>query len=418
MIAMAYVFSLASLLLGLTLFPRFKPPYNFMLLWIPQLVQHALSPLLVVLGGLGAALGWIYDAPVAVAIGLLGAGISAVYIWRVMSPEVATVSLVSGTGYGEAMPMSEHRTPATSPSSRTQEAATPRLEQDVVYWTVPGSGRQLLCDIWQPAEGAKGSGLALIFLHGSGWYLSDKDFMTRPFFRRLTEQGHVIMDVAYRLCPEVDIHGMVDDVKHAVAWMKTNAETYGVNPGRIVLAGASAGGHLALLAAYAPQAPELTPLELQGSDLTVRAVISLYGPTDLKAVYRETQQERVIDLPPVEIGQHGAADKEINFQDAGRLDTLLGGHLHEVPEAYELASPITHVHSGCPPTLLIHGDLDCITPTAAVRELYEKLVEADVPAKLVVYPLTQHAFDLLLPRVSPPARQAIGEVEQFVAQMV
>jgi acetyl esterase/lipase len=58
----------------------------------------------------------------------------------------------------------------------------------------------------------------------------DKDFNTRPFFRHLATQGHVVMDVAYRLCPEVDIYGMIGDVKRAVVWMKTNAEKYGLDP--------------------------------------------------------------------------------------------------------------------------------------------------------------------------------------------
>ena len=49
---------------------------------------------------------------------------------------------------------------------------------------------------------------------------------------------------AYRLCPEVDIYGMVGDVKRAIAWMKANASRYGVNPEKIVLGGGSAGGHL------------------------------------------------------------------------------------------------------------------------------------------------------------------------------
>lgn len=56
-----------------------------------------------------------------------------------------------------------------------------------------------------------------MYLHGSAWYLLDKDYGTRPFSRHLAAQGHVIMDVAYRLCPEVDIYEMVGDVKRAVA---------------------------------------------------------------------------------------------------------------------------------------------------------------------------------------------------------
>ena len=90
-------------------------------------------------------------------------------------------------------------------------------------------------------------------LHGGAWYMLDKDFFTRPFFRHLAAQGHVVMDVAYRLYPETDMLGMVGDAKRAIAWMKAQGPAYGVNPERVVVAGGSAGGYLALLAAYTPR---------------------------------------------------------------------------------------------------------------------------------------------------------------------
>ena len=294
----------------------------------------------------------------------------------------------------------------------------PIFEQNIPFWTIPGSDRKLLCDIWQPSDGIERSGLVFIYFHGSGWYLLDKDYGTRPLFRQLAAQGHVIMDVAYRLCPEVDIYGMVGDIKRAVDWMKSNAGKYSVNPGRIVLAGGSAGGHLALLAAYAPDNPRLTPAELHGRDLSVHAVVSYYGPTDLRACYQHTRQERLVNLPKVEIGLPGAATMKKDMTQAGRLDLLLGGHLHEVPEIYDLASPVTHVHPGCPPTLLVQGGSDLITPAAATRALYQKLVQCGVPAVNVIYPLTNHAFDLLLPQVSPPSQASLYNLERFLALVV
>jgi dipeptidyl aminopeptidase/acylaminoacyl peptidase len=97
---------------------------------------------------------------------------------------------------------------------------------------------------------------------------------------------------------------------------------------------------------------------------------------------------------------------------------LLGGHLHEVPEVYALASPITHVDAGSPPTLLIQGTPDVITPVAATRELHDCLVENGVPVVNIIYPMTNHAFDLILPEVSPPAQSAIYYLERFLALMV
>ena len=113
---------------------------------------------------------------------------------------------------------------------RLPHTGEPRWEQDIPFWTIPGTDRKLLCDIWQPPAGVPPSGLAFVYLHGSAWWILDKDLGTRPLFRHLAAQGHVIMDVAYRLCPEVDIYGMVGDVKRAVAWMKANGAHYQVNP--------------------------------------------------------------------------------------------------------------------------------------------------------------------------------------------
>ena len=262
------------------------------------------------------------------------------------------------------------------------------------------------------------SGLAFVYLHGSAWWILDKDFGTRPLFRQLAAQGHVVMDVAYRLCPGVDIFGMVGDVKRAVAWMKTNSAQYQVNPACIVLGGGSAGGHLALLAAYTPNHPQLTPPDLQGSDLSVRAVVSYYGPTDLRACYLHLDMTRTVNLPKVEIGLPGAAEMKKSMTEAGRMDALLGGHLHQVSEVYDLASPVTHVHAGSPATLLIQGEPAVIAPAPAARVLYWKLVECGVPAVNIVYPLTNYAFDLLLPQTSPPAHAALYYLERFLALMV
>jgi acetyl esterase/lipase len=301
----------------------------------------------------------------------------------------------------------------------------PRWERDIPFWTIPceattanGKERKLLCDVWQPPAGVARSGLAFIYLHGSAWYLLDKDFGTRPMFRHLAAQGHVIMDVAYRLCPEVDIYGMIGDVKHAMAWMKANAARYQVNPERIVLGGGSAGAHLALLAAYAPHHPQLTPPDVQGCDLSARAVVSYYGPTDLRAAYEHMHQDLFKSMPKVEIGLPGAADKQKDMNQVGRLDTLLGGHPDEIPAIYELASPVCHVHPGCPPTFLIQGTIDHIVPVAATRELHRKLVECGVTAVNIIYPRTSHAFDLLVPKVSPPAQAALYHLERFLALMV
>lgn len=417
MILLAYTLSFVCLVLNATLFIRLKPPYSFYFV-IFSVIAGSISPFLVILGALGAGLGWVYHAPAAVAAGLLGMGISLFYVLRVTAPQPGFALAFGKDWQRKIFPAQESHLLKRRWNIGLPRTGEPLWERDIPFWTIPGTDRKLLSDLWQPPEGVARSGLTFVYLHGSAWYLLDKDYGTRPLFRQLAAQGHVIMDVAYRLCPEVDIYGMIGDVKRAVAWMKANAGRYGVNPERIVLGGASAGGHLALLAAYTPTDPCLNPLDLESRDLSVRGVLSLYGPTDLRACYEHVNQKRLIGLPKVEIGQPGAATMKKSFSRAGRLDTLLGGHLHEVPEVYKLASPVDHVQPGCPPTLLIQGELDIISPVTAARELHDSLVENGVPVVNIIYPLTNHAFDLLFPQVSPSAQAAIYEVERFLALMV
>jgi acetyl esterase/lipase len=189
-----------------------------------------------------------------------------------------------------------------------------------------------------------------------------------------------------------------------------------VDPQKIVIGGGSAGAHLALLVGYTPGHPALTPEELKGTDLSVCGVISYYGPTDLLAVYQHANLQKMEGQPPVPIGTKVDPKKAFNY--AARFDLLLGGWPQDVPDKYTLASPISHVHPGCPPTLLIQGDQDFLTSVDATFALHKKLVEAGVPAINVVYPWTDHGFDMLLPQTSPPIQSALYDVDRLLALLL
>jgi len=388
---------------------------------------------------LGLALGSVSAAVLGAAAGVL----SLLYISRVAAPHDG---FDRAFGPGWRSRIGPERCGSMLPRrwvGRLPDAPEPRWERDVAFRRIPGSTRDLLCDLWRPAEGTPSSGLAFLYFHGSGWHWLDKDFQTRRFFRHLCAQGHVVMDVAYRLCPEVDLYGMLGDVKRAIAWMKENAGKYSVEPTRVVTAGGSAGGHLALLAAYTPEHPDLTPDDLRGADLSVAAVASYYGPVDMRAYYDhagatlgeadrgetggnrrgpaggEGISTRISEtLSRLWLGDLVDRIKEQEFPIGHRrmMANLLGGRPDEVPERYDLASPITHAGPDSPPTLLLQGEHDSLVPASACRALYRKLVQAGVPAVHVEYPQTEHAFDVaVLPRYSPAAQAALYELERFLA---
>jgi len=410
MIILAYILSGFSLAMMMLFFIRQKVSIGFLVLF-PKLFASALAAYWAIIGAVGAVLGLVYQTPWAILMGAVSSVWMIVYIWRI-AREHDGFEKAFGADWSDQIRPDQKQMMVKKRWSwflKMNNSPAPAWERDVPFWTIPGTDRQLLCDIWRPSNG-KTSGLALVYLHGSGFAIGDKDFFTRKLFTHLAAQGHTVMDIAYRLIPEVDIYGMVGDAKRAVAWIKANAGQYGVDPDKIVLGGASAGAHIALLAGYTPEHPELIPEDVNGADLSVCGLLSYYGTTDLIAGY---ERYALKIEPPVPVGT--IVDPKDAFNFAGRLDILLGGHPHEVPEMYRLASPTTHVHAGSPPTLHMQGNKDFLTPMVGSEELYAKLVEAGVPVINVVYPWTDHAYDMLLPQFSPPAQSALYDVDRFLA---
>jgi acetyl esterase/lipase len=395
-------------------------------LWIPKLAAGAFTPFIAAAGLLLALVGvlvgsWWLAAPA----GLAAVGAASVVVRLGLVRADLTGAL--GPGWADRIP-SQPRARMVGHwwRGRLPTPPQPRLRQDVVFATVPGTDRKLICDLWQPPAEVPASGLAVVYLYGSAWCMLDKDFGTRPLFRHLAAQGHLVVDVAYRLFPETDIPGMLADAKRALAWVKHHAADLQIRPDRVVVAGGSAGGHLALLAAYAPGDPALTPAELAGSDPSVCAVVSLYGQADLTAHYYHTSQHKSCrpddpqpdwDAPPPAwmARLFGPDVGRLKLVPASRLDWLVGGTPSQLPDRYAQLSPLHRVHPGCPPTLLVHGQHDQMAPVAAMRQLHRRLEQAGVPVTGVYLPQTDHGFDLLATTWSPPARTAIHVLERFLA---
>ena len=120
-----------------------------------------------------------------------------------------------------------------------------------------------MLDAYLPAED-DAARPAIIVIHGGSWSSGDKSDFPR-WNGWLVEHGFAIFDIQYRLAPQPNWQTATSDVKCAIGWVKRNADHYGVDPDRIALLGRSAGGHLALLAAYtsreahAGAAPSDTP---------------------------------------------------------------------------------------------------------------------------------------------------------------
>lgn len=245
-------------------------------------------------------------------------------------------------------------------------------------------GHPLRLDVYQPRDSmqrepqrdaaSRRLSPAVIVIHGGSWSGGVKsDFAT--YNRWLASGGRVVFDVEYRLASGAQrFPAQVMDIKCSIAWVKSHAAQYRVDPERLALMGRSAGGQLALLAAYTANDPTLQPNSCNAQETSVRAVISFYGPTDLAWDYTHPGRPDVIDTPHV-------------------LENYLGGSPASAPQAYASASPIEHVSAQSPPTLFLHGGHDQLVLAENVERILPKLAAAGVSVTYVYLPWATHGFD-------------------------
>ena len=213
-------------------------------------------------------------------------------------------------------------------------------------------------DIYLPNEGA-GPFPIVFFAHGGAWSGGDKgDVQVVPFMPGV-KRGYAVISLNYRLIPGVRYPDNLFDIKAALRWVERNAETYLLDSKRAALCGASAGAHLALMAAFtqgqaafdsAPFAPACRIL----------AVVSQFGPTDFQKFHHHYDQS---GYPRAQApGIHNS------------LDVMIGVKAETLPNFARYYNPIDNVHPGVPPVLLQQGRYDPIVPYQQAVELYEKII--------------------------------------------
>jgi len=418
-------------LLSIVPFLRSKDRSVGILLWVPKLFAGALSPFIGIICGLGAVLGLTRRNWKLAGAGILGAGLAAKFIADIPTSQ-DQFETAFGPDWQERIPTSLQ--PLLLPRRwwlLTRAPGDIEFQRNVVIGKSPKTGKVLLADLWQPQPGTPHTSLGVIYAHGSGWRVGDKDLGTRTFFQRLAGQGHVVLDIAYTLWPQADIPTMVTEVNQAVLWMKENSAAYGVNPECIVLMGGSAGGHLALLAAYTPNDPAFQP-SADAGDTSVRGVVAFYPAVDFLSIQSQAKEylyssnnlmDKAVISMLARIFMFQTEDPVWDYNSETeslerQMAEMVGGDPDEILETYRLLSPIHHVGPQCPPTLLLQGRDDSLVLAEDVRRLHRELQTAGVPVILVEFPHTEHAFDLVLPQVSPVAQAATYDVERFLALLV
>jgi acetyl esterase/lipase len=257
-------------------------------------------------------------------------------------------------------------------------AADPSYDrkEDVIYGRKYGMA--LTMDVFTPKKDAKGVGVILVV---SGGFHSSHEAIQPVFVRPLTDRGYTVFAVVHGSQPRFTVPEIVEDMNRAVRFIRYHAKDYGIDPARIGVCGASAGGHLSLMLGTAgcPGDPDATdPVDRESS--RVRAVACFFPPTDLLNYGRPGHRLiHAIDhgRPYRPAYDYRELDKESNLwvpiTDAVKLEQIT-----------RQISPVYHVTPDDPPTLIIHGDKDPIVPLQQSELIIEKLKSSGVEAKLIV----------------------------------
>lgn len=219
---------------------------------------------------------------------------------------------------------------------------------------------ETVLDIIQSPAPALKNRPGVIIIHGGGWVEGSKEQMVDWFAVPFVRRDFVVANVEYRLAKAATAPAAVNDVLAAAKWFHDHAGDYKVDPNHIIVLGASAGGHLALMVGMTPDSAGLGPAT------KIEAVIDFYGIADvadqLEGPHRQAYAVTWVPEQP------------------GRMDLA------------RRLSPITYVRKGLPPVLAIHGDADKVVPYEQSVNLIKALKAAGDDADLITVPGGQHGF--------------------------
>jgi dipeptidyl aminopeptidase/acylaminoacyl peptidase len=243
-----------------------------------------------------------------------------------------------------------------TPTKKPARLAVPAgvvFHPDHVYCTVGKVGMQL--DLACPQ--GKGPFPAVVVLHGTGPLNKGRKGLT-ALTLELAQKGYAALAVQYRF---EAYPGSLEDVNAALKWLRAQARKFNIDTDRVGVLGFSGGGTLGCMLAMK-------------KPVHIRAVVSYSAPSDLALLHKK-------------------AGGPLGFIIRRRLENMLGGSPAKVAKKYAEASPVSHVHKGAAPCLLLHGSADAVVPLEQSQVLARKLHKAGADVTLLTFEHAPHDFD-------------------------
>lgn len=223
-------------------------------------------------------------------------------------------------------------------------------QYDLVYHTVSNRDLHLDAYLFQSQKELP----IVVLIHGGGWKSGNKSLM-KPLAQTLSQKGFQCFAIEYRLSGEAIYPAAIEDVLHAIDYIKNNAKKFSADAQKIAILGCSSGGQMA----------------------------SLIGTKFY------TQSKAIVNLDGILAFHHPQS------QEGKMASQWLGGAYHEKPEIWNEASALTHVSSKTPPTLFINSQFERFH--AGRDEMIAKMNTFKIDSKVETIPESPHTFWLFHP---------------------
>lgn len=293
-------------------------------------------------------------------------------MWKLGRPQIVKILLVCLFWIQTQSISALQLNAATARSGKAAVGQQDRVRKNVRY----SQNRSCVGDLYMPSDTKTLVHPAVVIVHGGAWRSGSKeDFNAVEASEWLANSGFVAFNINYRLTSDGgEFPNNISDVKRAVEYLGANCTSLTVDKSRIGIFGASAGGHLALMTAYAPPGEKSKNL--------IKAVVAFCPLTDLA------------DMPVAFVVQY------------------LGCIVEQDGRTYAKASPISYIQNSVP-TMLVHGTRDRTVPISQSIKLARLLKQNETKVEFVKLADEDHMFSL---KNSPARIIALKEMVEFFQQ--
>ncbi|MBL7223850.1 MAG: alpha/beta hydrolase [Candidatus Brocadiae bacterium] len=263
---------------------------------------------------------------------------------------------------------------------------------------------------------------AILWIHGGALIMGQRGFVPRDQLARYLDAGFTLVSIDYRLAPETKVKGIIEDLQHAYAWLRSQGpRLFKIDPDRIAVIGHSAGGYLTLMAGFCVKPRP-------------KALVAFYGYGDIAGKWYSRPDPFYCKRPAVPKEEAykavgGPVVSEVIGPNTRRLFYLYcrqqglwprevaGFDPHTEPRAFDPYCPERNVTRDYPPTLLLHGDRDTDVPYKLSVQMADALKKQGVEHKLITVKNGGHGFDWANGGLRNPANaERFERVLEFLKQ--